>query len=86
MIVVVDICYWLHPVVNPRMRRGVTELKSEKINWRVKVFLFCVQIYEFQYYTVPVGYLTLSLRWYFSTPSFSAGGGVVSTPLLNFAN
>ena len=38
-------------VVNPRMRRGVTELKSEKINWRVKVFLFCacVQIYEFQY-------------------------------------
>ena len=59
MIVVVDICYWLHPVVNPRMRRGVTELKSEKINWRVKVFLFCacVQIYEFQYYTLPVGYL-----------------------------
>ena len=47
MIVVVDICYWLHPVVNPPMRRGVTELKSEKINWRVKVFLFyaCVQIY-----------------------------------------
>ena len=22
MIVVVDICYWLHPVVNPRMRSG----------------------------------------------------------------
>ena len=57
MIVVVDICYWLHPVVNPRMRRGVsTELKNEKINWRVKMFLFCacVQIYEFQYYTSPV--------------------------------
>ena len=57
MIVVVDICYWLHPVVNPRMRRGVsTELKNEKINWRVKLFLFCacVQIYEFQYYTLPV--------------------------------
>ena len=61
MIVVVDICYWLHPVVNPRMRRGVTELKSEKINRRVKVFFFCscVQIYEFQYYTLPVGYLSL---------------------------
>ena len=59
MIVVVDICYWLHPVVNPRMRRGATGMKSEKINWRVKVFLFCacVQIYEFQYYTLPVGYL-----------------------------
>ena len=51
MIVVVEICYWLHPVVNPRMRRGVTELKSEKINWKVKVFLFCacVQIYDFQF-------------------------------------
>ena len=61
MIVVVDVCYRLHPVVNPRMRRGVTELKNEKINWRVKMFLFCacVQIYEFQYYmyTLPVGYL-----------------------------
>ena len=60
MIVVVDLCYWLHPVVNPRMRQGVTELKSEEINWRVKVFLLCacVQIYEFQYYTLPVaGYL-----------------------------
>ena len=58
MIVVGDICYWLHPVVNPHMRR-VTELKSENVNWRVKVFLFCafVQIYEFQYYTLPVGYL-----------------------------
>ena len=55
MIVVVDVCYWLHPIVNPHMRRGVTELKSEK----VKVFLFCacIQIYEFQYYTLPVGYL-----------------------------
>ena len=30
MIVVVDVCYWLRPVVNPRMRRRVTELKSEK--------------------------------------------------------
>ena len=59
MIVVVEICYWLHPVVNRRMRRGVTELKSEEIRWRVKVFLFCacVQIYEFQYYTLNVGYL-----------------------------
>ena len=59
MIVVVHVCYWLHPVVNPRMRRGVTELRSEKINWRVKVFLFCacVQIYEFQCYTLPVGFL-----------------------------
>ena len=59
MIGVVHICYWLHPVVNPRMRQGVTELKKEKMNWRVKVFLFCacVQIYEFQHYTLPVGYL-----------------------------
>ena len=59
MIVVVDICYWLHPEVNPCMRQGVTELKTEKINWRVKVFLFCacVQTYEFQYYKLPVGYL-----------------------------
>ena len=30
VIVVVDICYWLHPVVNPRMRPGVTVLKSKK--------------------------------------------------------
>ena len=53
MIVVVDICYWLYPVFNSRMRRGVTVLNSEKVNWRVKVFLrfcACVQIYEFQYY------------------------------------
>ena len=59
MIVVVDICYWLHPLANPRMRRGITELKSEKINLRVKAFLFCpcVQISEFQYYMLPVGYL-----------------------------
>ena len=59
MIVFVDICYWLHPLVNPRMRRGVTEFKSEKINWRVKAFLCCacVQIYEFQYYMLPMGYL-----------------------------
>ena len=59
VIVVVDICYWLYPVVYPRMRSGATELKSEKINWRVKVFLFCtcLQIYEFQYCTLPVGYL-----------------------------
>ena len=64
MIVVVDICYWLHPVVNPRMRRGVAELKSEKINWRVNAFLLCacVQIYEFQYYTLPVGYLIELLK------------------------
>ena len=59
LLLVINICYWLHPVVNPHMRRVVTELKSEKINWRVNVFLFCacVQIYEFQYYTLPVGYL-----------------------------
>ena len=59
MIVVVDICYRLHPVVNLHIRRVVTKLKSEKINWRVKAFLFyaCVQIYEFQYYTLPVEYL-----------------------------
>ena len=58
MIVVVDIFYWMHPVVNPRIRRGVTVLKSVKINWTVKVFLSCacVQIYEFQYYTLAVGY------------------------------
>ena len=30
VIVVVDICYWLHPVVNPLMRPGVTVLKSKK--------------------------------------------------------
>ena len=55
----VDVCYWLHAVVNPRMRRGVIGMENEKINWRVKVFLFCacVQIYEFQYYTLPVEYL-----------------------------
>ena len=36
MIVVVDICYWLHPLANPRMRRGITELKSEKIKFESK--------------------------------------------------
>ena len=30
VIVIVNICYGLHPVVNPHIRRGVTELKSEK--------------------------------------------------------
>ena len=45
------------------MRRDVTVSKSKKINWKVKVFLSlwskcsCAQIYEFQYYTLPVGYL-----------------------------
>ena len=49
--IVVDIFYWMHPVVNPHIRRGVTVLESEKINWSVKVFLSyaCAQIYEFQY-------------------------------------
>ena len=51
VIVVVDICYWLHPVVNPGIRQGVTVMKSKKLNWSVKVFLSCacVQIYEFQH-------------------------------------
>ena len=59
MIVVVDICKRLHPVVNLHIRRGITELKSEKNKLQSKGVLVyaCVQIYEFQYYTLPVEYL-----------------------------
>ena len=46
----------------PAGHLGSMELKSEKINWRVKVFLFCasVQIYDWisiLQYTLPMGYL-----------------------------
>ena len=45
MIVAVDICYGLHPVVNPRMRRGVTVLKSEKNKLESKgVLVLCSDI------------------------------------------
>ena len=43
VIVVVDICYWLHPVVSPGIRQGVTVMKSKKIKLECKgILVLCL--------------------------------------------